>query len=79
MVDFLKSTLLTIFINISLWLLLRMYLEFGLRKVQIINGSQFVSLLRVWTRTNKIEKGDSVRIDLLEDGSLKILPYLGGK
>jgi len=56
-----------------------MYLEFGLRKVQIINGSQFVSLPRVWTRTNKIEKGDSVRIDLLEDGSLKILPNLGGK
>ncbi len=56
-----------------------MHLEFGLKKVQVINESQFVSLPRIWTRTNNIEKGDFVRIDLLEDGSLKIFPNLGGK
>jgi len=44
----------------------------GKRRVQAIQGSHFVNLPKFWTKYIGVEKGDQLRIDLLNDGSLRI-------
>lgn len=44
------------------------------RKVQQIRGSFFIPLPPQWIKSNEIKKSDRIRIELLEDGSLKICP-----
>lgn len=44
----------------------------GKRRVQAIQGSYFVNLPKFWTKYIGVEKGDQLRIDLLNDGSLRI-------
>jgi phosphate uptake regulator len=47
-------------------------LSLGSRKVQIIRGTFFVSLLRTWTSNFNIRKGSEVKISLQDNGSLEI-------
>lgn len=49
-------------------------LNFGYRKLQQVRGSFFVPLPPEWIKSNEMKKSDSVRILLLDDGSLKISP-----
>lgn len=49
-------------------------LIFGNRKVQQVRGSFFVPLPPEWIKSNDMRKSDPVRIELLEDGNLKISP-----
>jgi len=42
------------------------------RRLQVINDCVFVSLPKVWARAHKLERGNSINVLLLEDGSLKI-------
>jgi phosphate uptake regulator len=49
-------------------------LIFWNRKVQQIRGSFFIPLPPQWIKSNEMKKSDRVRIELLEDGSLKICP-----
>ena len=49
-----------------------MEIKLGLRKLQNIGDSFFVSIPRPWIRTHELEQGDLVSIDMLDDGSLKI-------
>jgi SpoVT / AbrB like domain. len=51
-----------------------MKLEFGMRKIQAIGDSFFVSIPRPWIRTHKLDQGSRVSVDVAEDGSLKISP-----
>lgn len=51
--------------------------KLGLRRVQALGGGLFVNLPLVWTRNHGIEKGQTVNIDVQDDGSLKISP-MGG-
>ncbi len=44
------------------------------RKIQQVRSSYFVTLPLDWIRSNEIKKSDPVRIELLEDGNLKICP-----
>ncbi|MEI6103146.1 MAG: hypothetical protein WCP70_04305 [Methanothrix sp.] len=55
-----------------------MGLALGSRKIQRINNCSFVNLPLVWTKSKRIEKGDKVSIEMLDDGSLKISPIQGG-
>ena len=54
-----------------------MQVKFGSRRLQFINGSAFLNVPRSWVRTLRLQRGDLLVIDLLEDGSLKISPMLG--
>jgi phosphate uptake regulator len=47
-------------------------LIFGNRKVQQVRGSFFVPLPPEWIKSNEMKKSDPVRIELFEDGNLKI-------
>jgi hypothetical protein len=47
-------------------------LIFGNRKLQQVKGSFFVPLPPLWIRSNAMKKSDLVRIELLDDGNLKI-------
>ena len=49
-------------------------LIFGNRKVQQIRGSFFIPLPPQWIKSNEVKKSDRVRIELLDDGNLKICP-----
>lgn len=49
-----------------------MYLNLGMRKIQMIHGSAFVSLPKSWIRTYDLKKGDQVKVDLRNDGTLEI-------
>jgi len=49
-------------------------LIFGNRKVQQVRGSFFVPLPPEWIKSNEMRKSDPVRIELLDDGNLKICP-----
>jgi antitoxin component of MazEF toxin-antitoxin module len=49
-------------------------LKFKNRKVQQVRGSFFIPLPPEWITSNGIKKSDPVRIELLNDGSLKICP-----
>jgi hypothetical protein len=49
-------------------------LIFGNRKVQQVRGSFFVPLPPEWITSNEMKKSDPVRIELLNDGSLRIVP-----
>jgi phosphate uptake regulator len=49
-------------------------LIFGNRKVQQIRGSFFIPLPPQWIKSNEMKKSDPVRIELLDDGNLKISP-----
>jgi antitoxin component of MazEF toxin-antitoxin module len=44
------------------------------KKVQQVRGSFFVPLPPEWITSNEMKKSDPVRIELLNDGSLKICP-----
>jgi hypothetical protein len=47
-------------------------LIFGNRKVQQVHKSYLVYLPTEWIKSNGIKKSDPVRIELLDDGNLKI-------
>jgi len=47
-------------------------LIFGNRRVQQIRKSYLVYLPMEWIKSNGIKKSDQVRIELLDDGNLKI-------
>jgi len=49
-------------------------LIFGNRKLQQVRGSFFVPLPPEWIKSNEMKKSDPVRIELLDDGNLKICP-----
>jgi hypothetical protein len=49
-------------------------MQFKTRKLQQVRNSFFVLLPLDWIRSNEMEKSDPVRIELLEDGNLKIGP-----
>jgi phosphate uptake regulator len=49
-------------------------LIFGNRKLQQVRGSFFVPLPPEWIKSNEMKKNDPVKIELLDDGSLKICP-----
>ncbi len=55
-----------------------MRVQIGVRRVQRLGDSSFVNLPAIWTKQNDIGKGDRVRIEIQEDGSLKISPAGGG-
>jgi hypothetical protein len=55
-----------------------MKLDFGLRRIQVISGSAFVSLPRIWIKMCNLRKGDGVGIVLREDGVLEVLPIKDG-
>ena len=44
------------------------------RKLQQVRNSFFVLLPPDWIKSNEMKKSDPVRIELLNDGSLKIAP-----
>ena len=46
--------------------------ELGERKIQDLGGSKFVNLPMEWVKNRKIERGDTVVISLMTDGSLRI-------
>lgn len=47
-------------------------LEFGIRHIVAMNYSRYIALPKDWLHTNNLEAGDSVKLILSEDGSLKI-------
>jgi antitoxin component of MazEF toxin-antitoxin module len=49
-----------------------MKLELGIRKIQVIRDTAFVSLPRTWIKSIGLEKGDKVSISLRDDGILEI-------
>lgn len=49
-----------------------MKLELGVRKIQVIRGTSFVSLPRTWIKNLRLKKGDRVNIGLRDDGILEI-------
>jgi antitoxin component of MazEF toxin-antitoxin module len=49
-----------------------MQLDFGLRKVQQVHGTHFVSLPLTWIKSYHVEKGDQIRFALVENGVLLI-------
>ncbi len=49
-----------------------MELDLGFRKVNAIGESLIISLPKVWTRNNQIQKGDKVSVRLEPDNSLRI-------
>ncbi len=49
-------------------------LRFKNKKIQQVRGSFFVPLPNDWITSNEMKKSDPVRIELLEDGNLKICP-----
>jgi phosphate uptake regulator len=49
-------------------------LRFKNKKLQQVRSSFFVPLPGEWITSNEIKKSDPVRIELLEDGNLKIAP-----
>ena len=49
-------------------------LIFENRKVKQVKGSFFVPLPLEWIRSNEMKKSGHVRIELLDDGNLKICP-----
>jgi antitoxin component of MazEF toxin-antitoxin module len=53
-------------------------IELGTRKIQHIHGSAFVSLPVAWIRTHRLRKGDRVRIDVMDDGKLRMSPMNEG-
>lgn len=55
-----------------------MKIRLGLRKIQQISGSSFVSLPRAWIKTWNLRKGDEVGIALREDGILEVSPIKEG-
>ncbi len=38
------------------------------------NGSLYVNIPKTWVIINGLKKGDQIRVKLLNDGSLKIIP-----
>jgi hypothetical protein len=44
------------------------------RKLQQVRGSFFVPLPTEWIKSNEMKKSDPVKIELLDDGNLKICP-----
>lgn len=51
-----------------------MTFNFGLRKLQKIQYSHLVALPPFWIKDMGIEKGDQLKIEMLEDKTLKISP-----
>jgi phosphate uptake regulator len=49
-------------------------LDFGTRKLQQVRGQYFIPLPPNWITSNSMKKSDPVRIELLDDGNLKICP-----
>jgi antitoxin component of MazEF toxin-antitoxin module len=49
-------------------------MQFKSRKLQQVRNSFFVLLPPDWIKSNEMKKSDPVRIELLEDGNLKISP-----
>jgi phosphate uptake regulator len=49
-------------------------LKFGNRKLQQVRGSFFVPLPPEWIKSNEMKKSDPVKIELLDDNSLRITP-----
>jgi phosphate uptake regulator len=49
-------------------------LDFGTRKLQQVRGSYLVPLPPNWIKSNSMKKSDPVRIELQDDGNLKIYP-----
>jgi hypothetical protein len=47
-------------------------LNLGSRKIQLIKGTFFISLPRIWARNFDIKQGSKVGIFLRDDGSLEI-------
>ena len=47
-------------------------LSLGSRKVQLIRGTFFISLPRIWARNFNIQRGSEVRISLHDDVSLEL-------
>lgn len=49
-----------------------MKVNFGLRRIQVISGSAFVSLPRIWIKMCNLRKGDGVSLVLREDGIMEL-------
>jgi antitoxin component of MazEF toxin-antitoxin module len=47
---------------------------FGLRKLQKIQYSHLIALPPFWIKDMGIEKGDSLKIEMMEDKTLRISP-----
>lgn len=52
----------------------KMTFVFGLRKLQKIQYSYLIALPPGWVKDMEIEKGDSLKIEMLEDKTLRISP-----
>ena len=50
------------------------YFNFGTRKIQKVRYSYLTPLPVQWVKSMKLFKGDSLRIEMLDDYSLKITP-----
>ena len=58
-----------------------MKLELGVRKIQVIQQTAFISLPSTWIKNYRLKKGDRVSIGLRDDGILEIsrlVPTDGG-
>ncbi len=53
-----------------------MRFKLATRKIQLIHGTAFVSLPKAWVRNYRVQKGDSVTLNLREDGTLEISPAI---
>lgn len=48
--------------------------EFGLRKVLKVRHSFLLPIPIVWIRNMQVDKGDSLKIEMLDDKTLRISP-----
>lgn len=55
-----------------------MQIHLGYRRIQLIRGTAFISLPKIWVKMRELRKGDGVGIKLREDGVLEISPVKGG-
>jgi len=64
-------------ISYSLWLRLKeMVFDFGKRRIQKVGYSFLVPLPVDWIKNLNIGKGDSLKIEMLDDHSLRITSVL---
>jgi hypothetical protein len=49
-----------------------MRIRLGVRKIQLISGSSFISLPKTWIKACDLQKGDRVSLVLREDGIMEI-------
>lgn len=55
-----------------------MNIRFGRRRIVRVNDTKRVSLPKVWLDTVGLKEGDSLDLEMAEDGSLILRPIKGG-